>query len=33
MTDAGVSERRTNRRGNATRENMLKAAVKALASG
>jgi AcrR family transcriptional regulator len=33
MTDAGVSARRTNRRGNATRENMLKAAVKALASG
>jgi AcrR family transcriptional regulator len=33
MTDAGVSERRTNRRGHATRENMLKAAVKALASG
>jgi AcrR family transcriptional regulator len=33
MTDAGISERRTNRRGNATRENMLRAAVKALASG
>jgi AcrR family transcriptional regulator len=33
MTDTGVSERRTNRRGHATRENMLKAAVKALASG
>jgi AcrR family transcriptional regulator len=33
MTDAGVSERRPNRRGHATRENMLKAAVKALASG
>jgi AcrR family transcriptional regulator len=33
MTDAGESERRTNRRGHATRENMLKAAVKALASG
>ncbi|MCW2557626.1 MAG: Transcriptional regulator, TetR family, partial [Mycobacterium sp.] len=33
MTDAGVSERRTNRRGHATRENMLKAAVKALATG
>jgi AcrR family transcriptional regulator len=33
MTDAGVSARRTNRRGHATRENMLKAAVKALATG
>jgi AcrR family transcriptional regulator len=37
LTDAvvsgDVSKRRTNRRGDATRENMLKAAVKALASG
>jgi AcrR family transcriptional regulator len=33
VTDADVYERRTNRRGHATRENMLKAAVKALATG
>ena len=33
VTDADVNERRTNRRGNATRQNMLKAAVKALATG
>jgi AcrR family transcriptional regulator len=33
MTDAGVHERRANRRGHATRENMLEAALQALASG
>jgi len=33
VSDADVYERRTNRRGDATRENMLKAAVKALATG
>jgi hypothetical protein len=33
MTDAGVQPQRTNRRGDATRENMLEAALKALATG
>ncbi len=33
MTDTGVHERRANRRGHATRENMLEAALKVLASG
>jgi AcrR family transcriptional regulator len=33
MTDAGVHERRANRRGHATRENMLEAALQVLASG
>jgi AcrR family transcriptional regulator len=33
MTEAGVVGRRPNRRGNATRESMLKAALKSLASG
>jgi AcrR family transcriptional regulator len=33
MTDASVYARRTNRRGDATRENILNAALKALASG
>lgn len=33
MTDAGVHTRRPNRRGNATRENMLEAALRALATG
>ncbi|GGF37062.1 TetR/AcrR family transcriptional regulator [Williamsia phyllosphaerae] len=33
MTDAGVTGRRTNRRGTATRESMLDAAVTSLASG
>jgi len=33
MTDTGVQSQRTNRRGNATRENMLEAALKALATG
>ncbi|MGA9489464.1 MAG: TetR/AcrR family transcriptional regulator [Mycobacterium sp.] len=33
MTDAGVQPQRTNRRGYATRENMLEAALKALATG
>jgi AcrR family transcriptional regulator len=33
MTEAGVTGRRTNKRGLATRENMLEAALKSLASG
>jgi AcrR family transcriptional regulator len=33
MTDTGVHERRANRRGHATRENMLEAALQVLASG
>jgi len=33
MTDTGVQPPRTNRRGDATRENMLEAALKALATG
>jgi AcrR family transcriptional regulator len=33
MTEAGIAGRRTNRRGLATRENMLEAALKSLASG
>ena len=33
LTGAGVQPQRTNRRGNATRENMLEAALKALATG
>ncbi len=33
MTDAGIQPQRTNRRGDATRENMLEAALKALATG
>jgi AcrR family transcriptional regulator len=33
MTDTGVQSPRTNRRGDATRENMLEAALKALATG
>jgi AcrR family transcriptional regulator len=33
MTEAGVQPQRTNRRGDATRENMLEAALKALATG
>jgi len=33
MTDAGVQPQRTNRRGDATRENMLEAALKVLATG
>jgi AcrR family transcriptional regulator len=33
MTEAGIVGRRTNRRGLATRENMLEAALKSLASG
>ena len=33
MADGDGSARRTNRRGNATRENMLRTAVKALATG
>ncbi len=33
MTDTGIAGRRPNRRGHATRENMLEAALKSLASG
>src|SRR3954453_12064309 len=33
MTDTGVQPQRTNRRGNATSQNMLDAALKALATG
>ena len=33
MTDIGIQPQRTNRRGDATRENMLEAALKALATG
>jgi AcrR family transcriptional regulator len=33
MTDAGIQPQRTNRRGDATRQNMLEAALKALATG
>src|ERR1700751_4424828 len=33
MTDAGIQPQRTNRRGDATRQNMLDAALKALATG
>jgi AcrR family transcriptional regulator len=33
MTESGVHERRANRRGHATRENMLEAALQALATG
>ena len=33
MTDAGIQPPRTNRRGDATRQNMLEAALKALATG